>query len=320
MLASVIIRTYCEEKYLDKLLTQIRNQKCELVDLEVVIVDSGSTDGTLRIAESHNCEIIHIKKSEFTFGRSLNIGCRHASGDILVFISGHCIPVDDNWLDELCKPLINGAVSYSYGRQVGKDTTKYSEYCHFNKWFPEYSKIPQDGYFCNNANAAITRKAWNKITFDEELTGLEDMHLAKQLVQCGEKIGYVSEAGVFHIHDESWEQLCLRYEREAYALHRIMPEVHFTFYDFVRYFLSGVKNDCISALREKIFLKKFHEIILFRFYHYWGTYKGSKIVRKISAQQKRKYFYPKDLEKESYYEKKNCRFIADESQQRESQR
>ena len=86
MLASIVIRTYNEERYLNELLTAISEQKNNLVEHEVVIVDSGSTDRTLEIAEKHNCRITRIEKSEFTFGRSLNIGCDFARGDYLAFV------------------------------------------------------------------------------------------------------------------------------------------------------------------------------------------------------------------------------------------
>jgi len=320
MLASVVIRTYNEEKYLDSLLTQVLKQKSELVELEVVIVDSGSTDKTVAIAEKHGCSITHIAKEDFTFGRSLNVGCEFAKGEFLLFVSGHCIPTDINWLDNMCKPLIEGVVSYTYGRQEGKDTTKYSESKHFEKWFPAYSKLPQQGFFCNNANAAITRSAWNKFKYNEELTGLEDMHLAKMLVETGDKIGYVSSASVYHIHDETWRQVRIRYEREAFALQKIMPEVHFTLPDFFRFFASGVLRDIASAIQDKVFLSKISEIILFRFNHYWGTYKGNHEQRKLSAKRKHNYFYPKDLEKEIYYEKKSSGSIANESKQRTCER
>lgn len=300
MLTSIVIRTYNEEKHLDQLLNRVFEQEQKSTDLEVVIVDSGSTDRTLEIAESHNCRITHIDQSEFTFGRSLNYGCKFARGNFLVCISGHCIPVGKQWLDELIKPLRDGNATYVYGRQQAHGATRYSEKCHFDKWFPAYSKIPQEGYFCNNANSALTREAWEKYSFNEELTGLEDMFLAKQIVDEGSTIAYISTASVFHIHEENWRQVRLRYEREAIALQRIMPEVHFSFLDFIRYYISAVLSDLSSALRDKLMLRKAGEILMFRLMQFWGTYKGNHEHRKLSTSRKRNYFYPKDLEKQTY--------------------
>lgn len=106
MLASIIIRTYNEQRHLDELLMQISLQHLKSVNYEVIIVDSGSTDNTLSIAEKYQSRITTINKADFTFGRSLNVGCKFAHGDILVFVSGHCIPANEHWLEELCKPLV----------------------------------------------------------------------------------------------------------------------------------------------------------------------------------------------------------------------
>ncbi len=313
MLASIVIRTYNEEKYLDVLLNAIFEQVCALVNVETVIVDSGSTDKTLDIAKKYDCRIVYISKADFTFGRSLNVGCEEARGAFLVFVSGHCIPTSVHWLDELLKPLIEGAVSYVYGKQKGWETTKFSESRHLEKCFPPYPKLPQDGFFCNNANAAITRKVWERYGFHEELTGLEDMYLAKQLVEAGKNIGYVPSASVYHIHDETWRQVRIRYEREAFALRRILPEVHFNLVDFFRFYLSSTVSDSLAAIREKVFLEKIPEILLFRLMHYWGTYKGNHEHRKLSAERKLNYFYPKDLEQSAYEQKKNSCLVANES-------
>jgi glycosyltransferase involved in cell wall biosynthesis len=314
MLTSVIIRTFNEQKFLGQLLTKLEAQDRKISDLEIVIVDSGSTDKTLDIAERHGCRMTHIPQSDFTFGRSLNYGCRLAKGNYLAFISGHCLPVNNQWLDELVRPLHEGSAAYVYGRQQAAGTTRFSEKCHFEKWFPDYPKIPQNGYFCNNANSAILRTTWESNRFDEELTGLEDMFLAKRLVEQGEKIAYAASASVYHIHEERWQQVKIRYEREAIALQRIMPEVHFSMVDFVRYYSSSVLSDVSAALGDKILLRKFGEIIMFRLMQFWGTYRGNHEHRRLSMEQKRHYFYPKDLEKHVYESKKDRGFVTDESQ------
>ncbi len=293
MLASIIIRTYNEAKHLPELLEAIQNQDKSVVDIETVIVDSGSTDQTLKIAEQFNCRITHIKKEEFTFGRSLNIGCEFAKGEFMVFISGHCIPVKNDWIQQLVRPLVDNKAVYSYGQQIGRDTTKFSEQQVFNKFYPSQSQIPQTGYFCNNANAALLKSVWLGQAFDENLTGLEDMLLAKQLFDKGEKIAYVAEAPVYHIHDETWHQVKVRYEREAIALQHIMPNVHFNFKDFIYYSVSSVFLDLSIAVKEKQFFHKFGEIIVFRMMQYWGTYKGNHEHRQLSVRMKEAYFYPK---------------------------
>lgn len=293
MLASIIIRTYNEEKHLEKLLISIQQQEVSEIESEIVVVDSGSTDRTLEIAGDFNARITHIEKEKFTFGRSLNLGCDFAFGDYLIFISGHCIPVRSDWLSSLIQPLIEKKAVYCYGRQVGNDTTKFSEEQVFKKYFPEEGKTPQEGFFCNNANASLSKATWLKMKFDENLTGLEDMQLAKRLVDQGHAIAYVADAPVYHIHNERWGQIKMRYEREAIALQKIMPQVHISFYDFVRYFLSAVVHDSSLARKEGKFLSNIYEIIMFRLMQYRGVYKGNHEHRKLSAYDKEKYFYPK---------------------------
>ena len=114
-LVSVVIRTLNEERYLPELLESIKAQESERFSVEVVLVDSGSTDNTLMIAESFGARIVHIAKRDFSFGRSLNLGCGSALGDYLVFISGHCIPVDAHWIDSLVAPLLLSNVNIHMG-------------------------------------------------------------------------------------------------------------------------------------------------------------------------------------------------------------
>ena len=298
MLVSLVIRTLNEEVYLKELLSAIVNQKLDGFDLEIVIIDSGSTDATLSIAESFSARITHISKEEFTFGRSLNMGSDFADGDILVYVSGHCIPSTNQWLCNLVKPILDGIAQYTYGRQIGRDTTKYSERKIFNKYFPPMSKIPQSDFFCNNANSAIARDTWSKFKFNEQVTGLEDMELSKRLCEQGGKVAYVAEACVFHIHDEQWGQTRRRYERESIALQVIMPEVHINLMDMIRYIWVSVVSDSQAALRERCFKKEFIGIVKFRLAQFTGSFRGNHEHRTLSNERKENYFYPKSTLKD----------------------
>ncbi|RMH39237.1 MAG: glycosyltransferase [Gammaproteobacteria bacterium] len=291
--ASIIIRTYNEARWLPAVLEAIANQTLARERFEVLVVDSGSTDGTREIAKAHGCRLVSISKEEFTFGRSLNLGCAVAEGRALVFLSGHCIPATHDWLERLIAPLGERGIAYVYGRQLPHERSKYSEGQLFRKYFPERSALPQEGFFCNNGNAALLREVWQDNLFNEALTGLEDMDLAKRLLAQGWKVGYIAEAPVYHIHEESWLRVRQRYEREAIALQAIMPEIHVDFIDFLRYFVSGVLFDWASALRDRCFLRFAGEIVMFRLMQYWGTWRGNNDHRKLSRRRKEAYFYPR---------------------------
>lgn len=292
MLVSIVIRTLNEKAYLAELLGAIAIQKKLNFDVEVVVIDSGSTDGTLNIAADFGCRITYIEKAQFTFGRSLNMGSEFSSGEILVYLSGHCVPCDEDWLINLIKPISDGVSGYSYGRQIGRDTTKYAERRIFEKYFPVQSKVTQQGFFCNNANAAISRNVWSEFQFDEEVTGLEDMELAKRYCEKGGKVAYISEAPVYHIHNELWSQIRRRYEREAIALQQIMPEVHVSLMDMLRYIWVSIISDGRAAARQKCFIKECVGIAKFRVAQYTGTYRGNHEHRALSKRRKENYFYP----------------------------
>jgi GT2 family glycosyltransferase len=209
--------------------------------------------------------------------------------------------------------LIQGKARYIYGRQIGSPDSYYSECRIFAKYYPERSQIPQEGFFCNNANSAIVRSTWKRYRFDEELTGLEDMELAKRLVNDGVKLGYIAEACVYHLHDERWFDVNRRFEREAIALQKIMPQVHIHKLDLIRYVVSSIWLDWKQAKKESVFLKKAKEIVQYRTCQYWGSYTGNHDHRKLSHVQKEEYFYP-HIVRDSY-EAENRRVIADESSQ-----
>jgi rhamnosyltransferase len=290
---SIVIRTLNEAEHLGALLDAIARQDYDAGSVETVLVDSGSTDATLAIAASHGMKIVHIAKDEFSFGRSLNLGCAAASGEALVFVSGHCVPAAEDWITKLAAPLRDRQTPYCYGGQLGAETSRFSEKQIFSKYFPPVSRVPQEGFFCNNANSALLKSVWETNPFDEQLTGLEDMHLAKRLVEQGYAIGYVADAAVYHIHDERWRQVRLRFEREAIALQRVMPEVHLSFGDFLRYVSSAVLLDLGSALQQGCFRKVAREIFLYRLMQFWGAYRGNHVHRTLSRSAKHAYFYPR---------------------------
>lgn len=287
---SVVIRSYNEEKHIGKLLTGIRSQTLE--DVEVILVDSGSTDRTVAIAERGGARIVHIAKEEFSFGRALNRGCEAATGDILVFASAHVYPLRRDWLASLVAPFADPQVALSYGRQVGNEITQFSEQQVFEAWFPATSVARQPHNFCNNANCAIRRSGWQERRYDEVLTGLEDLAWAKQARQQGGQITYVAEAAIVHVHEETWDRIRNRYRREAMALRQIEPSIRFGFRDFVALTCSNIASDFRAAARQRRLRQEWTSIVLFRFNQFYGTWRGHAAPGAVDGALRERFYYP----------------------------
>ena len=287
---SIIIRCYNEEAHIGRLLSGIMLQTES--DVEIIIVDSGSTDATVSIASQYPTTIVTINKHEFSFGRSLNLGCEVANGDLLVFASAHVYPLYRNWLQELLKPFKDDRIACTYGRQCGNRNTKFSEHQVFARWFPEKSDPNQDHPFCNNANAAVRRSIWENLRYDETLTGLEDLAWVKKMISTGNRISYQSDAVVVHVHEETPRQVLNRYRREAIAMKAIFPHEKFSLWSFLHMFPKNVLADLRLALRQLVFWKNLCSIITFRFMQFWGAYRGFAQHGVVSKTLREKFYYP----------------------------
>ena len=287
---SLVIRCYNEEKHIGRLLDGVVQQTAD--DVEIIVVDSGSTDSTLSIVSRYPVKLLSIKPEEFSFGRSLNIGCAAASGDVIVIASAHVYPTYQDWMERLVAPFADPQVALVYGKQRGNEATKYSEHQVLAKWFPDQSDLNQAHPFCNNANAAIRRSLWNERKYDEALTGLEDTDWAKHAMETGYKLAYVADADVVHVHDESWRQIFNRYRREAIAFQHIYPNERFGLWDFVRLLVANVINDFLHARRNGVLWRNAKAVLSFRLMQFWGTYRGFKQRGLASSRLKQAFYYP----------------------------
>ena len=217
---SVVIRTFNEEKYLAALLEALNLQF--LRDFETIVVDSGSLDRTRDIATQKADQLLRIQSHDFTFGHSLNVGIRAAAGKYIVIVSAHTLPVDNEWLTKLIESFHDNQTAMVYGRQLGGETSRFSESQDMRRTFGSQREILQPpNFFANNANSAIRRDLWQQHPFDESLPGLEDIEWAKYWMERDYQVVYEPTAALYHIHEESWRQVRRRYHREAIAARRI---------------------------------------------------------------------------------------------------
>lgn len=290
--ASIIIRCYNEAEHIGKLLSELKRQT--FTDYEIIVVDSGSDDGTLEIVEAEDVTLVHIAKEEFSFGRSLNMGCAAARGEILVYISAHCYPEHEEWLANLTEGFEDEKVAVVYGRQRGIPDSHFSEQQIFKRWFPDETVARQDGPFSNNANAAVRRSLWESHPYDEALTGLEDVAWAQEVMREGWWVSYRADAGVVHVHNETPNQIRNRYRREAITFQKVFPGEHFNAWDFVRLSTRNVVADARAAAVSGRGWRDLLPILRFRVSQFAGTYQGFHQRRPPSSDLKQRFYYPEE--------------------------
>ena len=290
---SLIIRSYNEEKHIGRLLEGVMHQG--LKDVEIILVDSGSSDATVAIAGRYPVQVVRIQPEQFTFGRSLNLGIQHAQAELLVFASAHVYPVYPDWLEKLLAPFADPQVALVYGKQRGGETTKFSEHQIFAHWFPEQSVSRQPTPFCNNANAAIRRSLWLEHPYDESLPGLEDLGWANWAMSKGYAIAYAAEAEIIHVHDETPAGVYNRYRREAMAFKRVFPHERFRFSDFLRLSVTNILSDVGYAHRQKALGHNLGSIFWFRLMQFWGTYQGYRHTGPLTWHLRQTFYYPRGI-------------------------
>ncbi len=195
-LVSIIIRTKNEEKWISACLRGVFRQTYN--NIEVIIVDNESTDNTIDKAKKFNVKIISIK--EFIPGKAINDGIRVSKGDYIVCLSGHCVPVENYWLERLVQDLSDNDIAGVYGRQEPLSFTSDLDKRDLLTVFGLDKKIQVKDSFFHNANSAFTRNIWNKFPFSESVTNIEDRVWGEEVIGAGFNIIYEPNASVYHWH------------------------------------------------------------------------------------------------------------------------
>lgn len=207
---SIIIRTKNEERWITRCLKQIQNQTIQ--DYEIILVDNNSKDKTVEKALNIDPKIKLIKISDYLPGKALNEGIRNSSGEFIVCLSAHCIPVHENWLKNLLNNLDDQQVAGVYGRQVPVQSTLPIDKRDLLITFGLDKKIQKRDPLFHNANSIIRRSIWEQIPFDEKVTNIEDRVWGKKVIDLGYILIYEPEAEVYHYHGIHQNNDFIRYK------------------------------------------------------------------------------------------------------------
>ena len=196
MTISIIVRTKNEERWIGSCLEAVSRQTRQ--DFEVILVDNASTDKTVDKARQYDVKLVTVDK--FRPGDAINRGIEASTGEIIVCLSGHCIPVNEHWLENLVADLDDDSVGGVYGRQEPLAFSSDLDKRDLLITFGLDRRVQVKDSFFHNANSAFRRSTWERFPFDEQVTNIEDRIWASEIIKAGFSIVYEPSASVYHHH------------------------------------------------------------------------------------------------------------------------
>ena len=190
---SVVVRAKNEAADIGRTLGLVRSQT---VESQLIVVDSGSTDGTVQIARDHGAEVIQIQAAEFTFGGALNLGTDATTAPVVVALSAHAFPADERWLERMLEPFEDERTACASGARFGPDGSPIDGLLVQDRALAE--RHPHWGY--SNAAGAFRRELWRQYPFRPEMPGTEDKEWAWHWLHNGYTAAFGPGLSVDHDH------------------------------------------------------------------------------------------------------------------------
>jgi rhamnosyltransferase len=199
----VVIRAKNEARFIGETLDAIYQQQ-GLGPRQVIVVDSGSSDGTQDIVARFPAKLIQIRPEDFTYGYALNLGVANVDAEIVATLSAHSLPGGPAWLAQLIEPFRGPRVAGVYGRQLPRPNATLLEMLgmRLTGVLSDTPKMLDKRPLFSNANGAFRRSLWLEHPFDEEVGGAEDIAWVRTMQERGYVIAYQPTAAVYHSHGE----------------------------------------------------------------------------------------------------------------------
>jgi rhamnosyltransferase len=178
-------------------------------DVEVVVVDSGSSDGSVDRARELGAQVHEIGPDQFVHGATRNFAAQLSHGDVLVFTVQDAVPNDKRWLAALVGALEGDGVAGAYGRQLPHEDASPPERFFLDFMYGPTARIQRladvqeltfEQTLFSNVNSAIPRRVWESNPFRDDVTMSEDQEWSRRMLLSGRAIAYEPQAAVRHSH------------------------------------------------------------------------------------------------------------------------
>ncbi len=220
---------------------------------EFLVIDSGSTDGTVDAARAAGATVLEIDPATFGHGRTRNLAIQHVGAEIVCFLTQDATPVP-GWLDAYVAAFeVDERVAAAFGPHLPRPDTSPMIARELIDFFGPFSpdgrvqvqrRLDEPGWnpgFLSNANAAYRRSVLLELPF-RDVAYAEDQAFARDALAAGWLKAYQPQAAALHAHDYPWLQFMRRYFDEYRGLYETTG-FRTSFYP------KGMARDAINAAR-----------------------------------------------------------------------
>lgn len=293
---SVVIPTKNAGPQLRHVLNAVMAQQTSWI-YEVLVIDSGSTDGTVDLVKKYSSVIlIEISASDFGHGKTRNYAISKTKGDYIAMLTQDAIPATHHWLTELVNAIeMDTRIAGVFGRHIAHSEASAFTHYELEQHFHGFSCDPlvemddriryetdegyrQFLYFFSDNNALLRRTVWQQIPYPN-IEFAEDQAWARLIIEAGYRKSYAHNAVVSHSHEYGFFERLQRSFDESYALHRLFNYQYGQgFIHAVRNFLGMTVRDFKFTFKEslhKINLRHVISMPLNNFMRVFGYYLGA---------------------------------------------
>lgn len=300
-LVTVAILTYNGQDYLERILSQVTTQQID-GEVEVLVIDSGSTDSTLEIVRRFPTVRLHeIPNAEFGHGKTRNLAAQLAHGEFIAFLTHDAIPASSQWLRELLAPFaLDPKIVGVMGKQIPRagcfPLLKYEIRGVFAGFGPDFGTtifykdefVQSEGVlnaisFYSDVNSAARRDFLLNVIPYRDVRYAEDQLFGKDVVEAGYRKAYAGRAAVEHSNDLTLDEYGKRIFDETVGLRQIgFPIPPMTQSAQLRMTLRGIVGDTLRILRDGDFSwkRKLYWLVMNPRYQVrkWSLYRASTLV------------------------------------------
>lgn len=214
---SIIMRSYNEGWALKDTLPAIQAQ--DYKNWELIVIDSGSTDGSVELIKAAKpAHFVQIESKDYVPGKVMNHGMKLAKSDFGIFINADATPQGSNWMRPLVEALQDEKNAAVFGRQIPRPDCQSVFACDYERCFGPKRESANWDHFFSMVSSGLRKDVWSKRGFREDLQYAEDDEYTRWCKEEGYNIVYRDDSVAMHSHNYTVEQSYIRSFGDARAI------------------------------------------------------------------------------------------------------